>query len=162
MTDNCHSLLSKRNLEKILCWAVKVTSRGKNDLKRNFPCKKHRLKVNNLAIGLALVMYCYITNCHQNQWLQTANIYFWVSEIWMYSLAGCLLLSTSHEVGVRVSAATVSLKGSTGGELTSKLIYVVVNRIYFLMVVGLKASVQCWLKKGKRRPPHFLPTCTFP
>lgn len=75
----------------------------------------------------------------------------------MCSLAGCLLLSTSHEAGVRVSAAAVSLKGSTGGGLTSKLIYVAVNRIYFFMV-GLRASVQCWLKKGKRRPPHFLPT----
>ena len=35
----------------------------------------------------------------------------------MYGLAGCLLLSTSHEVGVRVSAAAVSLKRLNWGQV---------------------------------------------
>ena len=52
----------------------------------------------------------------------------------MCGLAGCLLLSTSHEVGVRVSAAAISLKGSAGGRLTSKLTYVVAGRPQVLAI----------------------------
>lgn len=73
----------------------------------------------------------------------------------MWGLAGCLWLKASHEVGVRLSGAAVSSKGSTEGALASKLTYVVVSRIYFLKAVGLRASVQCWLFV---RGPHSVPS----
>lgn len=59
-------------------------------------------------------------------------------------LGGCSWLKAFHEVGVRLSGAAVSSKGSAGGALASRLTLWLLAGFTSSWALGLRASAPCW------------------
>lgn len=114
-----------------------------------------------LALYQLPIIHCSVTNELRTQWPKTTYIYY-------------LSVSVDQESGhsLAKSSTSRSLTGCDQGvgwafsisrinrERICFKAHVVVGRIQFLWVVGLRASVPCWLLAEDH--PHFLAVWAFP